>query len=211
MNTSTSTHSQYTATATLFPTEIAENLSTPLRLPHVSELGFWFEYVSNKGVRALGIVRNDHQRHGYSLVWQFKNRHTQAILRVADMVADELLDRYGRDTLADMVFCAIPAHNEATTRARLDPFTERVCRRTGMTDGTRHVHVMGNAPAKHTTGVYARRSAYRVDTHVFGHKDVILFDDVKTTGKTAATFAQFVEQYGGNVLGAYFLAKTIIL
>lgn len=131
--------------------------------------------------------------------------------RVARMVADEICNRYDEEQRARFVFCAAPAHNEATTRRRLDAFSALVCRYTGMADGTRHVHVIGNAPAKHLTGIGVKRSAYRVDSHVFGYRDVILFDDVTTTGHTIRTFASFVEEQHGHVMGAYFIAKTKIL
>ena len=210
MNTYTSTHSQNTATATLFPMEHDENLAAPLRLPHISELGYWYEYVPEGKRKELGIERNDHQRRGYNLVWQFKNAHTAATQHVARLVADELRERFDADTLASLVFCAVPAHNEDTTRRRLDSFSDMVCRLTGMKDGTPHVHVMGNAPAKHVTGIAAKGSAWHADCHIFAYKNVVIFDDVTTTGDTARTFADFIGRHKGSVMGAYYLAKTII-
>lgn len=210
MNNYTSTHSHNTATATLFPADTFENLSAPLRLPHISELGYWFQYLPERKRKELGLVRDEHQERGYNLVWAFKNCHADAAQHVAKLVAEELLERYDRDTLSSLVFCAVPAHTESTTRKRLDTFSAIVCRLTGMQDGTKHVHVNGYTPAKHTTGVQADRNL-SADNHIFAHRDVIIFDDVTTTGHTARSFAAFVGKQHGHVIGAYYLAKTILL
>lgn len=46
------------------------------------------------------------------------------------------------------------------------------------------------------------------DTDFFEGKNVILFDDLITTGATANEFAEELESAGANVLGAMFLART---
>lgn len=40
---------------------------------------------------------------------------------------------------------------------------------------------------------------------------VILFDDLITTGTTAEKFAEELEAVGANVLGAMFLARTVLV
>lgn len=46
------------------------------------------------------------------------------------------------------------------------------------------------------------------DPEFFANKNVILFDDLITTGETANEFAAELESVGANVLGAMFLART---
>lgn len=48
------------------------------------------------------------------------------------------------------------------------------------------------------------------DPDFFNGKNVILFDDLITTGTTAETFAEELEAVGANVLGAMFLARTAL-
>ena len=51
--------------------------------------------------------------------------------------------------------------------------------------------------------------AASTDPEFFEGKNVILFDDLITTGATANEFAEELEAVGANVLGAMFLARTI--
>ena len=46
------------------------------------------------------------------------------------------------------------------------------------------------------------------DVRYFKGKDVCVFDDVVTTGKSYANFANMLEDNGANVVGGMFLGKT---
>lgn len=47
-----------------------------------------------------------------------------------------------------------------------------------------------------------------VDADYFKGKDVVVMDDVVTTGISYAKFANQLEEYGANVLGGLFLGRT---
>ena len=48
------------------------------------------------------------------------------------------------------------------------------------------------------------------DSSFFNGKRVLLFDDILTQGHSYARFACALEKLGAEVLGGYFLGKTII-
>ena len=47
-----------------------------------------------------------------------------------------------------------------------------------------------------------------LDTYYFKDKEICVFDDVVTTGKSYADFANKLEDSGAHVLGGMFLGKT---
>lgn len=85
-------------------------------------------------------------------------------------------------------------------------------KRTGIQNGTTHVNIFGMREAKHNNAqhIVSESFGYLVsaDTDFFEGKNVILFDDLITTGATANEFAEELESAGANVLGAMFLART---
>lgn len=81
-------------------------------------------------------------------------------------------------------------------------------------NGTEHVNIFGKREAKHNNPehIVSESFGYAVSTDpdFFNGKNVILFDDLITTGTTAETFAEELEAVGANVLGAMFLARTTL-
>lgn len=80
-------------------------------------------------------------------------------------------------------------------------------------NGTREL--FGKREAKHNNPehIVSESFGYAVSTDpdFFNGKNVILFDDLITTGTTAETFAEELEAVGANVLGAMFLARTVLV
>lgn len=70
----------------------------------------------------------------------------------------------------------------------------------------------GQREAKHNNANHIVSESYgylvSADPEFFANKNVILFDDLITTGETANEFAAELESVGANVLGAMFLART---
>lgn len=72
------------------------------------------------------------------------------------------------------------------------------------------VKYMNDRPGKHTshTGTTTSHSNISISADIIG-KNVIIIDDVITTGSSLKEFAQELHTFGVNVVGAVFLAKTI--
>ena len=66
------------------------------------------------------------------------------------------------------------------------------------------IHERGRAGEKSLSHV----SVMDFDVPFFKGKEVIVFDDIITTGGSYALFAEAVEKHGAHVVGGLFLGKT---
>ena len=59
--------------------------------------------------------------------------------------------------------------------------------------------------------IYAAKLGGKFDKRFFKGKKCLVFDDILTQGHSYARFACALETLGAEVLGGYFLGKTILL
>ena len=120
---------------------------------------------------------------------------------------------------------------------RYKEFTKMVCEWCGAKNGFDFIHVFGHRQKAHIDHVYElteqreqsqtclnfaesrrKKRVYQladdadrymhIDDSHFRGKNVIVIDDITTTGKTADTFIDRMVSAGANVRMAFFLAKT---
>lgn len=144
-------------------------------------------------------------------VYAFKDGKRTATDFAIRLVAHSLAKWYGV-SCQDYVLCCIPAATNAKYTRRFKRFAAEVSRLTGVQNGTAHVCIFGKREAKHNNArhIVSESFGYAVSANpdFFKGKNVILFDDLITTGTTAEEFAAELEAVGANVLGAMFLART---
>lgn len=113
-----------------------------------------------------------------------------------------------------MLVC-IPAATSAKYNRRFKRFAEEVSKRTGIQNGTAHVNIFGIREAKHNNAAHIVSESYgyhvSTDPDFFAGKNVILFDDLITTGTTAEEFAEELAAVDANVIGGLFLARTKLI
>lgn len=145
-------------------------------------------------------------------IYAFKNGERKAVDFAIDIVSATLTKWYGA-SCQDYVLCCVPAATNSKYIRRFKRFAAEVSKRTGIQNGTKHVNIAGMREAKHNNAchIVSESFGYAVSTdpEFFEGKNVILFDDLITTGATANEFAEELEAVGANVLGAMFLARTI--
>lgn len=145
-------------------------------------------------------------------IYAFKNGERKAVDFAIDIVSATLTKWYGA-SCQDYVLCCVPAATNSKYIRRFKHFAAEVSKRTGIQNGTKHVNIAGMREAKHHNAchIVSESFGYAVSTDpdFFEGKNVILFDDLITTGATANEFAEELEAVGANVLGAMFLARTI--
>lgn len=145
-------------------------------------------------------------------IYAFKDGKRDAIDFAINLVSATLTKWYGA-SCPDYVLCCVPAASNAKYVRRFKRFAAEVSKRTGIQNGTAHVNIFGIREAKHnnTRHIVSESFGYSVsaDPDFFSGKNVILFDDLITTGATANDFAAELEAVDANVLGAMFLARTI--
>ena len=114
--------------------------------------------------------------------------------------------------LSDTYIVCIPACCKRTHDRRYRDFTNMVCEWCGAKNGFDFVQVFGHRQKSHIDHVCeladdADRYMHIDESHFRG-KNVIVIDDITTTGKTADAFIDRMVSAGANVKMAFFLAKT---
>ena len=146
------------------------------------------------------------------LVWAFKDARDNAFEKVAEMTAEHLKKEYG-DKLRNMSFVCVPTSNKDHYATRFSAFCKRVSELSGVENGFSHIVIMQSRMAVHEHRHGKKKCEVKpqlidFDVRYFKGKDVCVFDDVVTTGKSYANFANMLEDNGANVVGGMFLGKT---
>ena len=146
------------------------------------------------------------------LVWAFKDARDNAFEKVAELAAEHLVKTYG-DRLKKMAFVCVPTSKREDYSTRFRAFCKRVSELSGIENGFSHVVVMQSRKAVHEHCRGKKKEEIRpqiidFDIPFFKDKEVCVFDDVVTTGKSYARFANLLEENGANVVGGMFLGKT---
>ena len=143
------------------------------------------------------------------MVWDFKEGKRSA--QVAELVAKRMREQFGAE-VENVTLVCVPDSSAAKTETRYKVFAEEVSRLTGCKNGNQGVITEGERLAIHETRTGKRLQSVeviRLNRRFFRGKKVVVFDDVLTKGHTYARFACELEKVGAEVLGGYFLGKTI--
>lgn len=133
-----------------------------------------------------------------NFIYAFKDGRRDATDYAINLVSERLTKWYGV-SCADYVLCCIPAATNAKYIRRFKRFAAEVSKREAKHNNPEHI-------VSESFGY-----AVSTDPDFFNGKNVILFDDLITTGATAEKFAEELEAVGANVLGAMFLARTVLV
>lgn len=143
------------------------------------------------------------------MIWDFKDGKRS--VKVAELVAKRMREQFGAE-VENVTLVCIPASSAAKTETRYKVFAEEVARLTGCENGNMGITIEGERLAIHETRTSKRLQSVeviRLDKDYFQGKYVLVFDDVLTQGHSYARFACELEKVGAEVLGGYFLGKTI--
>lgn len=112
-----------------------------------------------------------------------------------------------------MVFLCVPASRQEVNKSRYKEFCKEVSRLSGIKNGYSHLILMEDRLAVHERRRGREKEISKVsimdfDKPFFKGKQVLIFDDIITTGGSYAIFAEEVEKHGAHVVGGLFLART---
>ena len=144
------------------------------------------------------------------MIWDFKDGKRS--LKVAEMVAKRIREQFGAQT-NEIVFACIPSSSENSNKTRYELFSKEVCRLSGTKNACPAIKISGERLAIHESkGSKTVQCVQVIDFNkkFFKGKKVLVFDDILTKGYSYARFACTLESYGAEVLGGYFLGKTLI-
>ena len=127
------------------------------------------------------------------LVWAFKDARDNAFEKVAEMTAEHLKKEYG-DKLRNMAFVCVPTSNKDHYATRFGEFCKRVSELSGVENGFSHIVIMQSRMSVHEHRHGKKKCEVKpqlvdFDVRYFKGKDVCVFDDVVTTGKTSVLIA----------------------
>ena len=148
-----------------------------------------------------------------NLVWNFKNdvnripafRHEAALNVLLPKFELVLRKTFGSE-LSDITLVCIPASSKQKNIDRYEEFSRRLCEATGMANAYPHIRVVGDATPKHDGG--AGVPLLGIDDGYFRGRNVLLFDDVTTTGRSLERFDRIMRGRGATVIGGLCIAKT---
>lgn len=103
-------------------------------------------------------------------------------------------------------FVCIPSNSEIVNECRLKEFSNEVCYKTGMNDAFRYVKGYGDNVPKHLGG--KGLSGVLLDKKYFAGKNVVIFDDIVTSGNTMSKMITALEACGANILFIVSIART---
>ena len=162
-----------------------------------------FDYVPTK------YNANEREKQIRKFIWDFKDgKRSKA---AACLVAQKIAEKFG-SFAENLVLVCIPASSAEKTEVRYKEFSAEVSRLCGCTDGYNFVHVDGNRLAIHESkqGKHVENTeVITFNSSFFNGKRVLLFDDILTQGHSYARFACALENLGAEVVGGYFLGKTV--
>ena len=125
-------------------------------------------------------------------------------------IAAVLLNSFSKDSLKETVFVCLPASTQAKYKRRYARFSEEVCKSCGMMNFFQHVSYLWDRKAKHIEKITAESELSHIHfpKEIVKNKNIIIFDDIFTTGKTLRAMESKLTLNGANVVSAIFLGKT---
>jgi hypothetical protein len=155
------------------------------------------------------------------LIWNFKNsskrgkaptirRLVDAQFSVAFYLEEKLKNNFSLFELMDLTLFFVPASNALDNKNRYEDFSEDMVKRLHINSSYDYVQIFGSRAPKHDSENYIGNNDFKVvlDESYFKNKNVILFDDVCTTGASLYKYKCLLEQCGAYVIGAITIGKT---
>ena len=143
----------------------------------------------------------------------FKNGYQPASVLAAKIVAKTIAKHFNLEK-EKPVFIPIPASKNEDSTKRYHLFSYLVSQKCAVIDGQTWVKNWQETEKKHLSQdhiVQDDKNRWFVDYAKIKNAKVIIFDDISTTGETAASFIQRLEECGAKVIGEVFLASTFNL
>ena len=159
----------------------------------------------------LRELATEEERNFSDWVINFKDGQKAQLKEGAQMLIGKLREWYG-DKAKDLVVVPVPCSSMAQYRYRFAYFCVVVANTLGQANCMQHVTILGKRQAYHRNPehVCAQEDGYEVqlDAAFFKGRQVVVVDDIVSSGKTADEFAQRLTEVGAVVKGGVFFART---
>ena len=161
-----------------------------------------YDYLPQRYLKRASFEDIDRHRR----ILDFKDGKDYAVKWAAREIANAL----SAMNLTHTVIVCIPACCKRTNNRRFKAFSSMVCERLGSENGFSYIQVVGKRRKAHIDHVHDLETTglIEIDETHFRGKDVVLIDDIVTSGKSANAFRDKMSEAGAHVRMALFLAKT---
>ena len=182
---------------------------------HVTRYGishdYLYEYLKTKAPREATQGEWDNRY----LIWAFKNTpnkynskysYEEALGIIVPKYTRRLKETFG-SMASDLTLVCIPASNKVNNERRWKEFSSRVCNELNMWNGYSYISIESDAMAKSLGGDGITTLSF--DRSFFKGKQVVLCDDIKTSGKSLQRMRQQLESMGATVVCALTIGVTV--
>lgn len=141
------------------------------------------------------------------IIYRFKDgQHSGGISWILAQFLEEILAKE-HSIDGSWWLCIVPSSTKEKTQSRFQSFCDRFCSLTNLNDGYDLIYNTVDRSPKHITNEQVDIFDYIKIGNV-KNKDILLFDDVFTSGKSFKRIAKKLKKKGASSVVGMFLAKT---
>ncbi len=193
----------------LWAPEHYQNTVFNLSIKSKMRQNYFIEYVPSAYMHLC--FDKEQQMANNQFVYDFKSGNKAASRYCGELLVHYLSTRYGK-LLKDYVVVFAPCSSQAKYNKRFAYVAAMLRNILHVTTANEHVHIYGERKPLHNGGSHnVSEEIYKVsvDGDFFKGKNVILFDDLLTSGKTIGEFKRQLEAVGAYVEEEIFLGRTV--
>lgn len=149
------------------------------------------------------------------IVWDFKNNpdktsveaNRSALFYIINFLMDFLKITFGKH-LPELTLVCIPASTLVKNEARYKMFSELLCRFSGIANAYPQIQIIQDKIEKREGGTGIDFANIVFNENFFKNRNILLFDDVVTSGDSMKKFDLKMRELGANVVGGISIGKT---
>lgn len=168
---------------------------------------YLYDYYSRYGINNADPSSQDIRNR--KKILDFKKGKKDA--EIIDKISKLLNIYFAKDDLKDIILLPIPASTDFKDRIRFKDFVKKISDKTEIINGYDLIKSSVDRPATHgrsNGSKYFSAADVKLSNSLIG-KNVILFDDIITTGNQFRQITNKVDNFGADVLMGIFLGQTV--
>ncbi len=162
------------------------------------------------------IEADEQEWYNRKLIWSFKAEpskkqhigHYSAMFTVVWKLVSRLKEIFNSGNIDQLTLVCIPASTIAKTHIRYDEFYKKISEETGIQNGAHLVRLTQNYTTKHEGGDGLEYDKLYYDTENLKGRNIILFDDIITSGHSMSSVKYHLEECGATVIAGLSIGKT---
>ena len=121
-------------------------------------------------------------------------------------VCNLIVEKVNSLNLNNLTLATVPASSICKNNIRYKKFSDILCNMINCENGFKFINITEETEPKHCGGY--GYSTYEIDDCFFKNKNILIFDDIMTTGKSIKKFALKLINAGAKIICAITIGKT---